>query len=427
MRVSVSSKSSKIFYGYWILVAAFFFAFIFSGCGFYSFSLFVVPLEADLGWDRGRIMLALTLSFLASGLTGPLVGRIVDRYGARKVIATGALVGAIGYILASLVNELWQFYGSFIINGLAMAGVGPVPTTAVISNWFKKRRGTAIGIMSAGIGAGGLVLSPLLGGYLIPNFGWRMAYLALALFVAALIPLALLVIKTKPSEMGGLYPDGDSAPSEATETKTATSAPKGLTLRTAISTSTLWLIALSFFTFGIAEVGVLQNEVPYLQGVGFSAAMAAGIHGMVGLWSTIGKFAFGWLCDKIKASYACAIGTALQIVGTLLLMNIGLESPPAMIWIYVFLIGLGVGNWLPTMSMLVSTNFGLLAYGAIFGMIGFALSLGASIAPFLTGYMYDAMGTYHPVFVMLAISYTVSMLSVLFVRRPKVSSSPVEQ
>ena len=426
MSVSVSSKGSKIFYGYWILVAAFFCAFIFSGCGFYAFSLFVVPLEADLGWDRGRIMLALTLSFLSGGLTGPLVGRIVDRYGARKVIATGALVGAIGFTSVSLVNELWQFYGCFIINGLAMAGVGPVPTTAVISKWFKKRRGTAIGIMSAGIGAGGLVLAPLLGGYLIPNFGWRMAYLALALFVAALIPLTLLVIREKPSEMG-LYPDGASAPAEATETKTATFAPKGLALRTAKSTSTFWLIALSFFTFGIAEVGVLQNEVPYLQGVGFSAAMAAGIHGMVGLFSTIGKFAFGWLCDKINASYACAIGTALQIVGTLLLMNIGLESPPAMIWIYVFLIGLGVGNWLPTMSMLVSTNFGLLAYGAIFGMIGFAQSLGAAIAPFLTGYMYDAMGTYHLVFVVLAISYAVSMLSVLFVRRPKVSSSPVEQ
>jgi cyanate permease len=227
--------------------------------------------------------------------------------------------------------------------------------------------------------------------------------------------------------MEGLDPDGTRVPSRPTGTKTETSAAPGLTLRTAISTSTLWLIAFSFFTFGIAEVGVLQNEVPYLQGVGFSAAMAAGIHGMVGLWSTIGKFAFGWLCDKIKASYACAIGTALQIVGTLLLMNIGLESPPAIIWIYVILIGLGVGNWLPTMSMLVSTNFGLLAYGAIFGLIGFAQSLGASIAPFLTGYMYDAMGTYHPVFVMLAISYAVSMLSVLLVRRPKVSFAPAEQ
>jgi MFS family permease len=424
MTASASARSHKIFYGYWILVAAFYFAFIFSGCGFYAFSLFVVPLEAEFGWNRGGIMLALSLSFLAGGLTAPLVGRLVDRYGARKVIIAGALVGVTGFILSSRVKELWQFYGTFIIIGIAMAGIGSIPTTAVVSNWFKKRRGMAIGIMSAGIGAGGLVLSPLLGGYIIPHFGWRIAFLVLALFVAAIIPLALLIIKAMPSEMG-LYPDGASAPAEATETKTTNSFPKSLTLRTAISTSTFWLIAVSFLTFGIAEVGVLQNEVPYLQGVGFSAAMAAGIHGMVGLWSTIGKFIFGWLCDKINAKYACAIGTALQIVGTLLLMNIERESATGMVWLYAFLIGLGLGNWLPTMSILVSTNFGLLAYGAIFGMIAFSQSLGASIAPFFTGQMYNALGTYYPVFVVLAISYLISMVSVLFVRRPKVSSSPI--
>ncbi len=420
---SGASKSHGIFYGNWILLAAFYFAFIALGCGFYAFSLFVVPIEADLGWDRGRIMVALTLSFLASGLTGPFVGRIVDRYGPQKVIATGGLVGVMGYILAGLVNEVWQFYGSFIINGVAMAGVGTVPTTAVISKWFKKRRGTAIGIMSAGVGAGGLVMSPLLGGYVIPIFGWRMGFFILAAFVAAVIPLALLVVKAKPSDMG-LYPDGDRNPSEASQAETGNPVLSGLPFRTAVSTPTFWLIVVSFFTFSIAEVGVLQSEVPYLQGIGFSAGMAAGVHGMIGLWSTIGKFFFGWLCDKIKPAYACAFGTALQIAGTVLLMNMGANSSSAYVWLYIFLFGVGVGNWLPTFSMLVSTNFGLLAYGTIFGMLGLSQSLGASIAPFLTGFMYNATGTYDLVFVVLALSYAVSIVSILFVSRPKTSASP---
>ena len=120
--------------------------------------------------------------------------------------------------------------------------------------------------------------------------------------------------------------------------------------------------------------------------------MAAGVHGMIGLWSTIGKFFFGWLCDKIKPAYACAFGTALQIAGTVLLMNMGSNSSSAYVWLYIFLFGVGVGNWLPTFSMLVSTNFGLLAYGTIFGMLGLSQSLGASIAPFLTGFMYNATG-----------------------------------
>ena len=119
------------------------------------------------------------LPFLASGLTGPFVGRIVDRYGPQKVIATGGLVGAMGYMTCrpgkrglAVLRELHHKRVS------PWRGSGTVPTTAVISKWFKKRRGTAIGIMSAGVGAGGLVMSPLLGGYVIPIFGWRMGFLS---------------------------------------------------------------------------------------------------------------------------------------------------------------------------------------------------------------------------------------------------------
>ena len=150
--------------------------------------------------------------------------------------------------------------------------------------------------------------------------------------------------------------------------------------------------------------------------------MAAGVHGVVGLWSTIGKFGFGWLCDRIQAKYACAIGLGLQTVGTIVLMNVKLTSPTAIIWLYAFLMGFGVGNWLPTMSMLISTNFGLVAYGAIFGMISFTQSLGAATGPLVAGYMYDTMGTYHWVFIMIGASYAVSMLSILAVRRPKFPS-----
>jgi len=421
VRDPLPSKKSRVFYGYWIVVATFFFAFIFSGCGFYSFSLFVIPLQADLGWDRGEIMATLTFFFLVGGITAPFIGRVVDRYGVRRVMTAGALVAGLGFTLLSLVNDLWHFYGSYVIIGLGMAGTGMVPTTFVVSNWFKKKRGTAIGIMSAGIGAGGLALAPLTGGYLIPNFGWRVTYLVLAVLVWALIPLALFVIKTKPSDMG-LYPDDGQDSEVVTEAEVPALASGGLSSRVAIRTSTFWLIAVSFLAFGISEVGILQNEVPYLEDIGFSAAMAAGVHGVVGLWSTIGKFGFGWLCDRIQAKYACAIGLALQLVGTIVLMNVRLTSPVAIIWLYTFLMGFGVGNWLPTMSMLISTNFGLVAYGAIFGMISLTQSLGAATGPLVAGYMYDASGSYRWVFILLGVSYAISMLSILAVRRPKSSS-----
>ena len=415
-----SGKQARVFYGYWIMAATFFFAFIYSGCGFYAFSLFVLPLQRDLGWTRSEIMATLTIFFLVSGAIAPVVGRLVDRYGARGVMATGAFVAGIGFALLTLMSNLWHFYASYVIIGMGISAAGIIPSTAVISNWYKKRRGTALGIMSAGIGAGGLVLSPLIGGYLIPNHGWRITFLVLAFFVWALIPLALFVIRTRPSDMG-LYPDGEKGSKVASETKTSLPASDGLNVRRAMTTPAFWLIAVSFLAFGISEVGILQNEVPYLEGIGFTAAMAASVHGVVGLWSAVGKLGFGWLCDHIKAEHAFAIGTALQIVGTIILINIEVTSPAAIIWLYAFMMGFGVGNWLPTMSMVISTNFGLVAYGAIFGMISVTQNIGAATGPLLAGYIYDTMGTYNWAFIILGASYAVSMLSMLAVRRPRSS------
>ena len=324
-------RKPRVFYGYWRVVATFFFAFIFSGCGFYAFSLFVKRLQADFGWGRGEIMATLTIFFLVGGITAPLIGWLVDRYGVRALMTIGAFVAGFGFTLLTLVTELWQFYGGYVIIGLGMAATGMTPSTAVVSNWFEKRRGMAIGVMSAGIGAGGLVLAPLIGVYLIPNFGWRVAYLALAVLAWMLIPLALFVIKTKPADMG-LYPDGRQAPEPMAEGKASAQTSRGLTPRMVLSTTTFWLIVVSFITFGFSEVAILQNHVPYLEDVGFPAALAAGVHGIVGLWSTIGKFGFGWLCDRILPKYVCAIGLGLQLVATILLMNINPAAPRALLW-----------------------------------------------------------------------------------------------
>ena len=411
-------RKPKLFYGYWLVAATFFFAFIFSGCGFYAFSLFVKRLQADFGWGRGEVMTTLTIFFLVAGVTAPLIGRLVDRYGARAVMAVGAVVAGLGFVLLGFVDELWHFYGGYVVIGLGMSATGMTPATAVISNWFEKRRGMAIGVMSAGIGAGGLAVAPLVGAYLIPNFGWRIAYLTLAVLVWMLIPLALLVIRTRPADMG-LYPDGRQGPEPRVDGQVSGQATEGLTARMALATTAFWLIGFSFITFGFSEVGILQNHVPYLEDVGFSAALAASVHGIVGLWSTIGKFGFGWLCDRILPKYVCAIGLGLQLVATILLMSVQPAAPRALLWLYAFMMGFGVGGWLPTMSMLVSTNFGLVAYGAIFGMISLTQSLGAGTGPLVAGYLYDAFGSYQQVFIIIIASFAVSMLSILAVRRPK--------
>lgn len=363
-------------------------------------------------------MVALTIFFMISGMSAPAIGKLVDRYGAKSVIVTGALITGAGFVLLGLVHSLWVFYAYYVLVGLGMAATGMVPATAVVSNWFKKRRGTALGIMSAGIGAGGFVLAPLIGAYLIPNFGWRISFLALALITWAIIPLALIVLKTKPEDMG-LYPDGRKDPEPVTEDEEPGSAYQGLTLKMALATSSFWLIAISFLSHGFSEVGLLQTQVPYLENVGFPLAKASTVFGVVGLFSFIGKFAFGWLCDRIPAKYACAIGLGVQLTGLFILMNVNPESPMAILYLFAVVMGLGVGSWLPAMSMLVSTNFGLVAYGTIFGTISFTQAIGAATGPLMAGYIFDVMGNYNRIFIIFMISYAVAIPTVLAARRPK--------
>ena len=436
---SLSTKQTGIFYGYYIVAATFFCAFIFSGCGFYAFSLFITPLKNEFGWGRGGIMGALTTLFLIGGISAPVVGRLVDRYDISKIVAVGALLTGLGFILLSLVNNIWHFYAGYALAGIGMAGVGMVPTTTLISNWFKKRRGTAVGIMSSGIGAGGL-LAPLIGGYLIPNFGWRIAYQSLALSCWLIIPLAIFFIRSKPEALG-LYTDGIQDAGPSIEDEISVSDSEGMPLKEALSTSCFWLIAVSFLAHGFAETGSLQSQVPYLESVGFSLASASFIFGAVAISSGIGKFFFGWLCDRIQAKNACAIGLGFQLTGVLILINVhqlssiishmlyeqfGLYSTiriatNLILLIYAIIIGLGVGSWLPAMSMLVSSNFGLAAYGSIFGFISVNMSIGGSSGPLVAGYIFDATGGYHWAFIACIISYLIAIPTVLLVRRPQLA------
>jgi len=410
---------SKIFYGYWILAVMFFCLFVTSGCGYYIFSLFVLPLQEAFGWSRSEIMIALTIFFLVMGGISPYCGKLVTRYGARMVMVIGAVVGGLGFIMLNQMQSLWQFYVGYAIIAIGMAALGMIPATMVVSNWFVKRRGTAIGIISTGVGAGGLALSPLAGGYLIPTFGVGTSYIILAIITWITIPLVLAVVRTTPEEMG-LHPDGIVIVEELRNNEMPLTSAAGLNFKAAIATTTFWLIAVSFLLNGFSLDGVLQSQSPHLQDIGYSAALASTILGITGLGSTIGKFFFGWLCDRIQAKYAWSISQCLQVISIVIFVNITPASPSAMLWVYALIIGFGVGGWLPTMSVLTSSNFGLVSYGVIFGVVNLVHSTGSSLGPLFAGYIHDTMLSYNLAFTVFLVLYVVSIATALLIRRPKV-------
>ncbi len=410
-------RRPRVFYGYWLVLVTFFFNFMAIGCGSFAFSLFVTPLQGAFEWGRGQIMAGFTIFFVTMGIISPVVGWFVDRYGARPVIPIGAVVMGLGFVVVSQMSQLSLFYLGYVLIGAGAAGMGQVPSSAVVSNWFKKRRGTAIGLMAAGVGAGG-VLAPAVG-FIIENHGWRNAYLSMAILIwVVVIPLGALVVRTRPSEMG-LYPDGEVMPRNNMGAAAAVADEHGFTLRQAMATLPFWLIAVSFVFGQFSNMGLVQAPVPFLQDIGYPMQTAAVALGAIGIGSALGKVFFGWLCDRILPTHAWAIGQGLMAASVVILLNIHADSPTALIWAYSLLLGFGVGSWLPTLSILASSHFGLAFYGSIFGALNLAQSLGTATGPFFAGLMYDATGTYDWTFIIFAAMFAVGIPLILLVKRPK--------
>jgi len=412
------SRKPRIFYGYWLVAVAFVFMLLSYGCGSFVFSLFVNPLQATFDWSRGQVMVGFTLFFSVQGFVSPLVGRLVDRFGPRAVIPAGAVAMGLGFLLASRATDIYMFYASYVIIGAGSSGMGIVPCSAFISNWFRRRRGIALGVMAAGMGTGGLVMAPVVA-QLLQGFGWRPTYLTMAIIIwAVTIPLSLVFVRTRPSDRG-LYPDGDPEPADANGHATTRDADlEGLTLRQASKHIAIWLLGLSFFVSGFSNTGALHAPVPFLEDIGFPTATAAAALGTLGLGSAMGKIFFGWLCDRVSPKRATALGLGLQLGGVLVLLSIRADSPLVLIWAYALLLGFGIGSWLPTMSVLVSSNFGLAYYGSVFGVIAFLESAGTSLGPLFAGLTFDATGTYYYAFVTFAVLYAIAIPAILLIRRP---------
>jgi MFS family permease len=235
----------------------------------------------------------------------------------------------------------------------------------------------------------------------------------------AVIPLSLLVVRTKPSELG-LYPDG--AEEASVEAAGGRGSPReGIPLKVAVGTAAFWLIAASFVLSAFGRMGALQSQGPNLNDLGFPVATAALALSIIGFGSGVGKFIFGWLCDRTSLKLAGAFGMLLQTAGVVVMLGVTPGSPDVAIWTYSLLLGLGAGSWLPIVSMLTSDSFGLAYYGSIFGLISLLLNIGTAAGPLAAGVMFDAMGSYHAAFILCAALCAVATPTVMLVRRPEIA------
>jgi sugar phosphate permease len=421
-----TNQERGIFYGLWVVAGCFVLLFLFAGAGFYSFSIFIKPLEADFGWSRSAISLAMSIYMIVHGIAGPFVGHATETYGPRKVMTLFALMSGACFVLVSFVSSLWSFYLAYALLSVGTTGIGFIPVSSVLARWFVRRRGTAIGFAMVGIAAGGLVMAPLVS-LIISEWGWRAAFVFMGLLVWLLgLPVTLFVVKGSPAEMG-LLPDGDepeagAAPDPQAPPEPAGSSPatqeleQGWPLRAAVRTSTFFWIATAFFLGPLAQMGMLQHQVPLIVEAGISQAMAATALGLTAGLGGLGKLCFGRISEMVPFRFAVMLCFGLQALGVLVLFN---AQGIAMVWIYVALFGFAMGGVIVLLPLAVGHFFGLAAFGVIMGTLSLILALGNASGALISGLIYDFLGSYHYAMIAYMCLYLVAILCIFLSGEPR--------
>ena len=389
---------NRIFFGWWVVSAAVTgMALSIAPIAILSLGLFMKPLSAEFGWERGDISLAITLTALSLSFAMPVAGRLVDRFGPKRILYPSILL--LGGLVASLyflTGSILHLYLNFICIGIAGSGTGGVAYAKVVTNWFSRRRGLALGMTMAGVGLGNAIVAPY-AQFLIELLDWRLAYVALAAtMVAVTIPLVWLLLKETPEEMG-LQADGNDQP--ILQTGNGKQQVYGLTASEARKQHTFWIMLVAFVGIGLGVNGLGIHLVPMLTDWGMAASTAALVFSVSGLCTIIGRVGAGYLADRFFAPHV-AIAFSACAVCSILLMLAGVVGPAA--FLIGVMLGLGSGGNPNIIAYLISRYFGTRSYGELYGSIYGIHIIGSGLSPLVLGLGYDAMGSYTGVLVAYA-------------------------
>ena len=407
----------KIFYGWWIIAVSMVVLFITIGLGYNSFGIFFKTLITEFGWSRATLSGAMSIFLLAWGFVCPVVGRLTDRHGPRRLIIWGTIALGISFYLLSLTNTLWHLYLIYALAGAAAAACSEIPVSAVVSNWFKKKRGIAMGITNVGMSLGGLALAPAVS-LLILNLGWRETFLIMGPFtLVVILPLVAPIMRTRPQEMG-LLPDGERGLGEAIVSNVPGNNPNQNN-KVSIRTKELWLIGVIFSLASYGIIGITIHQVPFLIDMGLTLTAAAVMLGLTTGIGILSKLSFGYFADRLSPKWMMIICIALQAGGVFILMQ---SNSLGMVWVFVIVFGLGSGATGTLRPLVIGEFFGINSFGKNFGFTELIRRLGAAAGPFVAGYIFDISGSYYYAFITIIVAYLVGMV-ILFMVHP-VTSTP---
>jgi len=409
----------KFFYGWWIVAAAFLNLFCSTGVIYYGFPVFYPSFISSLGFTRAQVTQGFLLGFIVVGLPfGYLAGILIDKIGARRVILYGVAFISVPLFLMGFMSKLWQYEALCLCEVLGYVFAGPIANQVLIAQWFRLRRGRAMGLAYLGLGLGG-VISPPLANLLIRTLGWRHALEAAGvLILLALLPIGFGVTRSTPADMG-LLPDG-ALPGSIRHS--AQVAEPSMSVVAAAKTMNFWLILVgSTLVIGAINT-VIQHFILFLQDDGYSRAAAA--HFLSGLLaaSLAGRVLVGYIVDRVPKKNAMAffyliIGSAIP-----LLFHAG---RPVAAWSFAVVFGFAMGADYMLIPLVTAECFGVASLGKLLALIIMGYSVGQWVAPWVAGRLFDMYRNYDSAWKLMAASGVLGAAAVYAVAIPKKLPSEV--
>ncbi|MFH1603083.1 MAG: MFS transporter, partial [Pseudomonadota bacterium] len=385
---------------------------------------------SEFGWARGEAAGVYSLFIVVCGIGSLGGGALSDRFGPGRVIAAGGTILAVGLLICSRLTELWQFYLSYgVIVALGVSTAGWTASVTMVNRWFAARLGLALGIASAGIGAGIMVVVPLVQ-ILIINFGWRSAFIWHAgLVFSGLVLVGLFVLRGRPEDLGqqvdgvrssGTIKDGKPQAKMVMEVVDAEWAGRDWTIVTAAKTIRLWMLVAVKILGSIATQMIFVHQVVYLVDGGYDRVVAASIVGLIGLLSAPVKIFWGWAADNIGREMTNTLGCAAMIIAIGLLTLTRVTPSMGILYFFALFFAMGYGVSAPLWPIITYDLFAGRHFGSVYGFVSLFSGWGSALGVWLGGYVFDLTGSYALAFEVAVIGAVISAVMLWIVAPRKV-------
>jgi sugar phosphate permease len=389
-------KRLRIFYGWYMVAASIAANTIFSAAYFQGFGVLILPMERTFGWDRWVISAAMSLRQLESGIVSPVVGFLLDRFSARKLIFWSAVISAAGFVGLGFTNGIVAFFFFFVVISLGASGVSHgVTWPVIISRWFRRNRGLATGLAVTGPIFGSPII--ILNAQIEEAYGWRVVLIGYGILILVGVTLLSMLVRDRP-EPYGLLPDGDSSEEGASPEPFTVPSPRrpdsGLALHAVLRTKEFWLFTTYLSGTFIVNSAVQVHMIPYFQqDIGLTAAWAAVVMSMVFIISGIGRVGGGYLLDKMDYRLVLAVVAAMMGFSLLYLQLVDVDTVSATLP-FALLFGVSFGCLVPMRGAVGSIMFGTRAIGRVLGLLQGAPIAAGVVGPLVMGIIFDRNGNY---------------------------------